>query len=33
VLESEGHGFRAASAQRQVLEATEQFLRRVLPQR
>ena len=33
LLESEGHGFRSASVQRQVLEATEQFLRRVLPQR
>lgn len=33
LLESEGHGFRSASVQRQVLEATEQFLLRVLPQR
>ena len=33
LLESEGHGFRSTSVQRQVLEATEQFLRRVLPQR
>jgi acetyl esterase/lipase len=33
VFENEGHGFRSAAVQRQVLEATEQFLLRVLPQR
>jgi dipeptidyl aminopeptidase/acylaminoacyl peptidase len=30
-FEEEGHGFRSPLVQRQMLEATERFFRRVLP--